>query len=73
MTVHCHRLVENAIAGAASAPKYFHLAQAYILANNKEAARQNLAKAHAAGLTPEVLHPLEAGAYQQVMSALKVP
>jgi cellulose synthase operon protein C len=51
-------------------PKYFHLAQAYLRASNKQAAAQTLAKARSKGLTQDSLHPLEVTAYQQVLSAL---
>ena len=50
-----------------SGPKFFHLAQAYLQANNKDAALQALTKARALGLKPEDLHPLEVAAYQQVL------
>jgi Flp pilus assembly protein TadD len=68
-----HRAIEDlerACSLDPAGPKYFHLAQAYLRANNKEAARQSLEKARARGLTPDSLHPLEVPAYQQVLSAL---
>jgi len=51
-------------------PKYFHLAQAYLQAGDKTAAAQNLAKTQAKGLEPDLLHPLERTAYQQVLTEL---
>jgi tetratricopeptide (TPR) repeat protein len=62
--------LEDAVAIAPSATKYFHLAQAYLEASNKEAAKQNLEKARTKGLAKGNLHPLELTAYQQVISAL---
>jgi cellulose synthase operon protein C len=63
--------LENAVAVDPSASKYFHLAQAYLEANKREAAKQSLAKAHTKGLKPTSLHPLEVTAYQEVLSALE--
>jgi tetratricopeptide (TPR) repeat protein len=73
-----HRAIsdlQKAAAGAPTAAKYFHLAQAYLEAKDKPAAKQNLKKALEAGLTPESLHPLEveAGDYQRVRSAIEEP
>lgn len=62
--------LEDAVAIAPSAVKYFHLAQAYLEASNKPAAKENLEKARTQGLAKGKLHPLELGAYQQVVSAL---
>lgn len=62
--------LEDAVAIDPSAVKYFHLAQAYLEASNKQAAKQNLEKARAMGLAKGILHPLELDAYQQVVSAL---
>jgi len=62
--------LENAVAISPSAVKYFHLAQAYLEASNKPAAKENLAKARTNGLAKGNLHPLELGVYQQVVSAL---
>ncbi|MDR3622644.1 MAG: tetratricopeptide repeat protein [Paludisphaera borealis] len=62
--------LENAVAIAPSATKYFHLAQAYLEASNKEAAKENLAKARTKGLAKGTLHPLELTVYEQVVSAL---
>ena len=62
--------LENAVAIAPSATKYFHLAQAYLEASNKVAAKENLAKARTKGLAKGTLHPLELTVYQQVVSAL---
>jgi len=69
--------LEDAVAIAPTATKYFHLAQAYLEASNKDAAKQNLDKAkqnldkaRTKGLAKGNLHPLELTAYQQVISAL---
>jgi Tfp pilus assembly protein PilF len=62
----------TAAAGAPSPAKYFHLAQAYLGAKNKEAATQNWDKALKSGLKEEILHPLEASTYKEVLSALEV-
>jgi tetratricopeptide (TPR) repeat protein len=62
----------TAAAGAPSPAKYFHLAQAYLGAKNKEAATQSWDKALKSGLKEEILHPLEASTYQEVLSALEV-
>jgi tetratricopeptide (TPR) repeat protein len=51
--------------------KYFHLAQAYILAKNKKAATEALTKAQTKGLRPEVLHTLEIQPYNDVIASLK--
>ena len=53
--------LENAVAIAPSAVKYFHLAQAYLEASNKAAAKENLEKARTKGLAKGNLHPLELG------------
>jgi tetratricopeptide (TPR) repeat protein len=62
----------TAAAGAPTPAKYFHLAQAYLGAKNKEAATQNWDKALKIGLKEESLHPLEVGTYKEVLSALEV-
>jgi cellulose synthase operon protein C len=64
--------LKRAAAGVPSAAKYFHLAQAYLVANKKDDAKQNLDKARAAGLTPDSLHALEVGSYRHVLGALDV-
>jgi tetratricopeptide (TPR) repeat protein len=64
--------LKQAVAGSPPADKYFHLAEAYLAANNKDEAKQSLEKARAAGLDPESLHALERGTYGQVLGALGV-
>jgi tetratricopeptide (TPR) repeat protein len=64
--------LKQAVAGSPPADKYFHLAEAYLAADNKDEAKQNLEKARAAGLAPESLHALERGTYRQVLGALGV-
>jgi tetratricopeptide (TPR) repeat protein len=63
--------LKKACAMSPQPPKYFHLAQAYLQANDKPAALQ--AMNQAGGLKPEELHPLEAPAYSHVLAALKSP
>ena len=62
--------LEKAVETAPSPPKYFHLAQAYLAANDKAKARQNLEKAKSEGLKPSDLHFLEQSTYQKVLSEL---
>ena len=64
------RDLEDAVAIAPSAVKYFHLAQASLEAGDKPAAKESLEKARTLGLVKGNLHPLELGVYQQVVSAL---
>jgi tetratricopeptide (TPR) repeat protein len=64
--------LNQAAAGAPTPAKYFHLAQAYLGAKNKEAATQSWDKAVKSGLKEESLHPLEAGTFKEVLSALEV-
>ena len=53
-----------------SGPKYFHLAQAYLQAGDKQAAAESWAKARSKGLTPDGLHALEVPGYQQFLKDL---
>lgn len=64
--------LKQAVVSSPSAAKYFHLAQAYLAAGQKDEAKQTLDNALAAGLTPESVHVLEIGAYRQVLDALDV-
>jgi tetratricopeptide (TPR) repeat protein len=63
--------LEQAIADAPTAAKYFHLTRAHQMARNPRAARAALARAKAAGLTAERLHPAEHAAYRQLVAELK--
>jgi tetratricopeptide (TPR) repeat protein len=63
--------LEKACSLDPSGPKYLHLAQAYILANNKKAASEAFTKARSTGLKPEILHTLETPAYNDTLNALK--
>ncbi len=65
--------LNQAITLRPTAAKYFHLAQAYLQAGDKQAAAKSWAKAHAQGQKPAGLHALEAGAYQQVLGELGTP
>src|SRR5262249_11823664 len=51
--------LEEAVAESPLAPAYYHLAQAYHRAGKADEAGDRFRKAIAAGLRPEVLHPLE--------------
>ena len=64
--------LKQAVGGAPTAAKYFHLAQAHLAAKQKGEARENLGKAITAGLTSESLHALEIRSYQEVLDALNV-
>ena len=67
--------LQTAVEADPSPAKSFHLAQAYLQANNKEKARQCLGDAtqkqlEQLGSGPGGLHPLEQAAYQKVLSEL---
>jgi tetratricopeptide (TPR) repeat protein len=61
--------LETALKASPSAPKYFHLAQAYLKLNEKEKARKFLETGKSRGL-PVGLHRLERTAYDQVAKEL---
>jgi tetratricopeptide (TPR) repeat protein len=65
--------LEKAIAAAPSPAKYFHLAQAYLGAKNKEKAKQSLATAKIKGWEESGLEPLEHEAYRKVLTELGAP
>ena len=60
--------LDRATALDPTAPKYFHLAQAYLKSSDKPAASRSLAKARAKGLEPDRLHPLELTAYHRILA-----
>ena len=60
--------LEGTVAVSPSAVMYFHLAQAYLLAGNRDAAAKALEKATALGLEVDSLHPLEQPAYHRLLS-----
>ena len=68
--------LQTAVKNAPSPNKFFHLAQAYYQANDKEKARQYLKEARARGLDDRTrtgaraLHTLEQPAYQKLLSDL---
>ncbi len=62
--------LEAAIAENPIAPMYFHLAQAFLMANRREDAQTALLDAQRLGLKPNSLDPLERPAYTQVVAAL---
>jgi cellulose synthase operon protein C len=64
--------LEAATRAAPNGPKYFHLARAYLKANDKDKARKTLEDGKTRGL-PGGLHPLELAAYKQVASELGIP
>lgn len=61
--------LEAAAQAAPNGPKFFHLAQAYLKANDKERARKSLEDGKTRGL-PSGLHPLELASYKQVATEL---
>jgi tetratricopeptide (TPR) repeat protein len=63
--------LEQAVADAPTPAKYFHQARAHHLARNPRAAREALARATAAGLTVERLHPAERDALRRLQAELK--
>lgn len=60
--------LEEAVAVQPTAPRYFHLAQAYRAGKNAQAAGQALQKAKSLGLTAQVLHPLERQTLEKFLS-----
>ncbi len=64
--------LEAALKAAPSPPKYFHLAKAYLMLNDKERARRVLEVGKNRGL-PSGLHRLELAAYKQMASELGMP
>ena len=61
--------LEAAAQASPNGAKYFHLARAYLKANEREKARKSLEDGKTRGL-PVGLHPLEAAAYKQVATEL---
>jgi tetratricopeptide (TPR) repeat protein len=64
------RDVERALADTPTPTRYFHLARAQRQANNRDAAIAALKKARASGLEPDLLHPVERGAYRTMLTEL---
>ena len=64
------RDAKAATAQQPTAAHFLHLAQACLLANDRDAAGKALQKAKAANLTPQSLHPLERNAYYQLLEIL---
>ena len=62
--------LSEAIKKSPSAPKYFHLAQAYLQAGRKPDAKKSFDEARAKGLAPNQLHALEAPAYERLLKVL---
>jgi predicted Zn-dependent protease len=62
--------LQKAVEVAPTPSRYFHLAQAFLAANDKGKARQNLQMAKTKGLGPDDLHPLEQPTYQKVLRDL---
>jgi tetratricopeptide (TPR) repeat protein len=65
--------LEKAVNLAPSSHTYFHLAQAYLAAGNKEKARQSLKAAKITGWEQSGLDPREKGAYQKLQTELGTP
>lgn len=63
--------LEAAFRAAPTPPKYFHLAQAYLMLKDKDKARKILVNGKTRGL-PGGLHRLEVASYQKVASELGV-
>ncbi len=64
--------LEAAVAAQPTAPKLFHLAQAYLEVKDKEKAKKSLEAAKTRGL-PKGLHPLEMVVYEKVCHELGMP
>ncbi|MHB1556470.1 MAG: tetratricopeptide repeat protein [Isosphaeraceae bacterium] len=64
--------LEAAAQAAPNGAKYFHLARAYLKANDRERARKSLEDGKTRGL-PSGLHPLEMASYKQVATELGMP
>ncbi len=62
--------LEAAIADNPAAPMYFHLAQAFLMANRRDDAQAALQDGQRLGLKPNSLDPLERPAYTEVVAAL---
>ena len=62
--------LEDSIAVAPSTDNYFHLAQAYLVAKRNREAAEALQEARNLGLKPEMLHPFERRAYDQLVASL---
>ena len=62
--------LEAAVADRASAPRYFHLARAHRLANNRAAALLALHKAKSLGLKANDIDPLERPSYDRLLGEL---
>jgi tetratricopeptide (TPR) repeat protein len=62
--------LEEAVADAPNPEIYFHLAQAYVLVNDKTRALSALNSGRGLGLKPERLNTLERPAYQELLAQL---
>ncbi|AGA26775.1 tetratricopeptide repeat protein [Singulisphaera acidiphila] len=62
--------LEVALSGSPSPEKYLHLAQARLLAKDREGADTAIRSARAAGLQIDKLHPLERKAYDHLLADL---
>jgi tetratricopeptide (TPR) repeat protein len=62
--------LQEAVGAAPTATRYVHLAQAYQAAQNRQAARDNLARAQAAGLKIGQLHPFDRASYERLRGEL---
>jgi len=63
--------LNDALAQAPSAARYFHRAQVDAQLGDKPAAKESLAEARKLGLKPEHLDPLERSLYEKLPSALE--
>ena len=62
--------LRQATSDAPSGLKYFHLAHAYLLANDHKAASEALNKAHQEGLTSNKISPLERPNYRKLLDTV---
>jgi tetratricopeptide (TPR) repeat protein len=63
--------LQEATSDTPSASRYFHLARAHQLANNRKAALEALGKAKSSGLELHLLHPVERVAYRKMLDELE--
>jgi tetratricopeptide (TPR) repeat protein len=62
--------LKEAVAEAPTAPRYVHLARAYLLAGHRPSALAALRTAETLGLKADSLEPRERAAYHQLLAAL---
>jgi tetratricopeptide (TPR) repeat protein len=60
--------MEEAIRQEPAAPYFFHLAQAHLLAGDRQAAATDLREGRKHGLRPDIVHPLERERCRQILA-----